>query len=186
MANWVKTHVRLKGKKEDLDKLESMMTYKYGGENYEVEQNFFNNLVPIKKFAMSDLREWLYENWGTCTEAEELWYSRDDDEHIDLAFETGWSTPLQIFKAITRRFPSIVFGGYYADEVLGENCGVLMGNNDYAGKIILGFGTKNHIRFASHVWDMIADEEYVGTSFEKLLGRHAPREFIEVGLGDEK
>ena len=183
MANWVKSYVRLKGKKDELDRLESMMTFKYGGENYEVGQNFFNSLVPIKDFAMNDFREWLYENWGTCTEAEELWYDRENEELLFLAFETAWATPLQIFKAITRQFPSIVFGGYYADEVLGENCGILMGNNDYAGKIILGLGTKPHIRFASHVWDMIVDAEYLGKSFEKLLGRPVPKEFIEVGLG---
>lgn len=186
MANWVKTHVRMKGKKEELDKLESMMVHKYGGENYEVEQNFFNSLVPIKEFAMSDLREWLEENWGTCTEAEELWYDRHSPELLEIAFETAWNTPLQILKAITKQFPSVVIGGYYADEDLGWNCGVVLSNKDFAEKIIIGCGTKPHQRFASMVWDLNSLEEYGGKLFEKMLGRTFPKELVEVGLGDEK
>ncbi|ADY13665.1 hypothetical protein [Sphaerochaeta globosa] len=182
MANWVKTYVKLKGKKEELDKIESMMTLKYGGENYEENQNFFNSLVPMP--CMLPELEWLYKHWGTCTEAEELWYDRDDDELIDLAFETGWATPLKIFEAITRHFPSVVFAGYYADENAGFNCGIIFGRKGRVDKLDIGEGRKPHIRFASHVLDMNADGEYFGKSFEALLGRPIPKEFIEVGLGD--
>lgn len=183
MANWVKTHVRLKGKKEELDKLESMMTYKHGGENEDKEQKFFNSLVPMPRKPPEP--EWLYDHWGTCTEAEELWYNRDSPELLEIAFETAWATPLQILKAITKQFPSVVIGGYYADENLGWNCGVVLSNKDFAEKITIGCGTKPHQRFASMVWDLNSLGEYGGKLFEKMLGRTFPKELIEVGLGDD-
>lgn len=184
MANWIKTFVRLQGKKEELDTLKSMMTYKYGGENYEVNQNFFNSLVPMPS-KLPEL-DWLYENWGTCTEADELWFNRSNEILLELSFESSWSTPALIFKAITKQFPSIVLGGYFADEAMGFNCGLIMGRGDQISVADVGDGSQESIEFAEKVWGMVADEEYVGEKLETFYKRPTPTDFVEVGLVEDE
>lgn len=186
MANWVKTFVRLKGSNEELDKLESMMTYQYAGENWLDRQHFFSKLIPMpESISEDDADDWRDDHWGTKWEARELWYSRSD-EMLEFACETAWGTPEGIFKAITKQLPSITLGGYYADENLGENCGLVMGKLGRVTLVRTGNRSDEAVQFAEKVWGMVADEEYVGKTLEDLIKSKTPKEFIEVGLVDEE
>ncbi|ADY14171.1 hypothetical protein [Sphaerochaeta globosa] len=159
MPNWIKTFIKLKGKKDELDMLESMMTYRYAGENDDKEQNFFNSLVPMP--CKLPALEWLYEHWGTCTEAEELWFCRNEAELLELAFETAWTTPKEIFAAITKQFPSITLGGYYADENLGDNCGLIVGSLNRVETIKMGDESDAAVQFSEKVWDVNVKEFFL-------------------------
>jgi hypothetical protein len=112
MGNRVKNFIKLRGDKNELDKLQSMMTYTYGGKNKNVEQGFFWRLLLVK------------ELW----EPEDVWYFRSNREMLEVSFES-WETPKQVFEASVYRFPSLTFGGYLCDECLGRNCGLIMGKS---------------------------------------------------------
>ncbi len=65
MPNRVKNLVYIRGSQEELDKLQSMMVVKYGGENQNVEQSFFNRLLRSPKSSCEiDLEDWRAKNWN--------------------------------------------------------------------------------------------------------------------------
>jgi hypothetical protein len=170
MGNRVKNFIKLRGDKNELDKLQSMMTYTYGGKNKNVEQGFFWRLLLVK------------ELW----EPEDVWYFRSNREMLEVSFESFWETPKQVFEAIRNRFTSLTFGGYFADECLGNNCGLIMGNKNHVEIIDIGDGSGKAVDFAEKVWGMLADEVYVGKTLEDVIKRPTPTDFVEVGLVDEK
>lgn len=183
MANWVKTFIRLKGEKEDLDKLESMMTYQYAGENWLDRQRFFSKLIPMpESISEDDADYWKDDHWGTKWEPRELWYSRSDNQMLEFACETAWGTPKGIFEAITKQLPSIILGGYYADENLGYNCGLIVGNKHHVETLRMGDESDAAVKFSEKVWGMVADEVYIGKRLEKILKKPTPDAFIKVGL----
>lgn len=187
MPNWIKSFIKLKGEKDELDKLQTMMIFQYGGVNHSAVQTLFNRLVPMPKtLAEAEVFKWRYEHWGTNCEAQELWYFRSSCTMLELSFETAWATPLEIFKAIQKEFPSITLGGYYADENYGHNCGLIVGNRHCAEILRLGDESDAAVEFSEKVWDMIADEVYVGKKLEAFLKGPVPTVFVEVGLVDEK
>jgi hypothetical protein len=58
--------------------------------------------------------------WGTKWNACEQSISVDDGI---ASFETAWSCPLPILKALSKRFPSDEISVEFADEDIGANCG---------------------------------------------------------------
>lgn len=73
----------------------------------------------VMVYGSEDWYEWRLKNWGTkwnCYEVFEI------DENI-VEFQTPWSTPKEIIKYISGKFPSSTFMVEYADEDLGVNCG---------------------------------------------------------------
>ena len=187
MPNWVKTYIRVKGKKEELDKLESLMVYQYAGENWVDRQRFFSKLMPMpKSISEDDADDWRDDHWGTKWEPKELWFSRHDAELLELGMETAWGTPKGIFKAITKQFPSTVLGGYYADECFGYNCGLISGRKGCIERADISDETKIKMQFSEKVWNMTADEFYVGKRLEKITKKKTPFCFAEVGLGEEE
>lgn len=64
--------------------------------------------------------EWACENWGS------KWNAREpvvDTEMRVITFETAWSAPEGIVKALAERFPNISWTWVYADENQGYNVG---------------------------------------------------------------
>lgn len=178
--------IRIKGKKEELDKLQSMMIYQYAGQDADAEQRLFRSLVPIPDdIAEERLYRWVCDHWGTNREPLELWFDRIGKKMLELSFETAWATPKGIFKAITAQFPSVTLGGYYADENYGFNCGIIMGNANRIETVDLGDDSDAAIQFSEKVWDMIADETYIGKTLEDIIRSPLPTDFIEVGLSGD-
>lgn len=65
--------------------------------------------------------EWSINNWGTKWNCYNI--SIDDDGGI--CFDTAWATPIPIFEALSKRFKSLKFEVHYADEDMGNNCGII-------------------------------------------------------------
>ncbi len=184
MANRVKNFIRLSGDKNELDRLQSMITYTYAGENKGATQTLFAGLVPLPRDSDEKVCiECKREHWGTISEADEVWYCRINQTMLELSFESSWATPKKVFEAITKQFPSVMFGGYYADEVYGYNCGLIMGNESCVVSIDMGDGSDSAVVFSEKVWDMVADEIYTGKTLEKVIKRPIPEDFIKMGLG---
>lgn len=76
----------------------------------------------IAKYGYPTWYEWSIDKWGTKWDA----YEADCDCYekiITITFDTAWSTPVPIFKELSKQYPSFVICVEYADEDLGSNCG---------------------------------------------------------------
>ena len=62
---------------------------------------------------------WNTENWGTKWNA----YDVDRRSETDLKFETAWSHPVPVVKALSEKFPNVDIRVRYADEDIGSNLG---------------------------------------------------------------
>lgn len=84
-------------------------------EGYETYiKGYFN----LKRYGFKDWYEWSIENWST------KWNASDgsfDEETGFVEFETAWSMPENVFRALSHYTPLRVV---YADEDLGCNCGM--------------------------------------------------------------
>lgn len=75
----------------------------------------------IKKYGFPTWYEWSIENWGTKWDVD-----ADFECHggtIELHFDTAWSTPIKVFIALSKQYPTINIYAAFADEDLGWNCG---------------------------------------------------------------
>ena len=72
-----------------------------------------------KKYGHADWYNWCIDNWGT------KWNSCDSrcDEYDSITFETAWSSPYNVIKKLSEKFPTITINVKYADEDIGNNCG---------------------------------------------------------------
>ena len=67
-----------------------------------------------------------------------------------VQFDTAWETPKPIFKKLSRLFPDISFEVSYADEDIGNNCGMMEWNEN-------GFREtyyNDSVSFACEVWGL--------------------------------
>ena len=98
--------------------------------------------------------DWRVANWG-CK-----WDCKGAQDHgagsMQFEFQTPWSTPLEIIKYLSRKFPISIFQVEYADEDLGNNCGTYHVKD---GKIIEEIVPDDPARFACDVWGYDYEEE---------------------------
>lgn len=82
--------------------------------------------------------QWQIENWGTKWNAYDLsrkrYYDYPADTNYDIrtstiVFDTAWNTPRPVFDALFAKFPDLTFEIHYADEAIGENCGIIRGKS---------------------------------------------------------
>ena len=81
-----------------------------------------DNLV---KYGFTDWYEWSIHNWGTKWDACEP-EAQFSTEHIDIVFDTAWSTPEPVFTKLAEMFPKAEIEVDYADEDFGSNCGTII------------------------------------------------------------
>ena len=65
-----------------------------------------------------DWYDWSTQHWGTKWNAchidiEEF---REEDRRVDIHFDTAWSAPFPVFRAIAAKFPQLVFEFSWTDE----------------------------------------------------------------------
>lgn len=94
------------------------------------------------------LYNWRLENWGTKWEGYEY-----EDIEGGLMFETAWSHPLPILRALSQRYPAILFHVAYADEDIGYNLNkYTIQDGQVHVPVSIITGTENARRFACSVW----------------------------------
>lgn len=105
------------GKKEIENKVKQCVDK--GESVSEKMQQYADN---ITKYGFPTWYGWCIENWGTKWDA----CKADIDHyngHIILNFDTAWSTPMKVFIALSKQYPTINIYASFADEDLGWNCG---------------------------------------------------------------
>lgn len=76
-------------------------------------------LKNLEEYGAPDWYDWRINNWGTKWNAYETKLLNDNS----IGFQTAWSTPLDIIKALSLQYPSLQFEVKYADEDYGYNVG---------------------------------------------------------------
>ena len=110
----------------------------------------FNKIIPEPQYKDDDeWYKWRIEHWGTKWNAYE---QKKSDKSNELYFWTAWRTPLKVFQAIAKKFPSIAIEVNYADEDTGNNCGTLIFEK---GELVAELKTEYSDysrKFAKKVW----------------------------------
>ena len=130
-------------------------------------QKWFRNL---NNYGHADGYSWRCEKWGTKWNACEpdsldvlipLALEKEEKDPYSImtyTFETAWSMPDGIYKAISAKFPDITVEVKYADEDMGHNCGhVAYRAGEMIKFTIYDGNSKESYEFALSVWD----EEYL-------------------------
>jgi len=101
----------------------------------DLGNTYIKNII---EYGCDNWYDWCVENWGTKWNASDTYYI--DENNIE--FETAWSMPYEILKAISEIWDTKVICAY-ADEDIGNNCGTtifekgkevsdILGDRDFA------------------------------------------------------
>jgi hypothetical protein len=96
MPNWVRNKLFIHGPTEKV----KQCTLDIATDNEHIS---FEKIFPRPKDIGDDWYDWSIQNWGTKWDVSET----HEDENGYICFDTAWSTPIE-----------------YADEDLGNNCGM--------------------------------------------------------------
>ena len=125
----------------------------------------------VKDYMIYKLKNpWKCEKWGTKSNACETSSldslvpfpldkkEKNPDCIMTYQFETAWSMPDGIYKALSAMFPDVSIEVKYADEDLGRNCGhVTYKAGEKIESVLYDGNSKESYEFATSVWD----EEYL-------------------------
>lgn len=100
-------------------------------------------LENIKNYGHQDWYSWSIQNWGTKWNA----YNQSRDGN-SIRFDTAWSTPEPIFRKLAELFPNSEFEVKFADEDIGNNCGIVTYKNGKEEEYISKHG---NIKFSCEI-----------------------------------
>ena len=114
MPNWCSNELIVKGNKESIDTLLSLI------ESDELSFDF-EKVIPLPEGIKQDSEDGFYfrlNNWGTKWRLEEDSTSIDrwSDENVSIRFDTAWSPCLPIVTRLAEMFPILRFEYTYQEE----------------------------------------------------------------------
>ena len=99
--------------------------------------------------------DWNIDNWGTKWNAYGQPKGGFSTKATSFKFQTAWSHPEKMIKAISEKLPDVAFALEYADEDIGSNCGTYAIKN----------GQRSNEHIAPKLNDQTADQK---KQFSKL------------------
>lgn len=163
MPNWVKNKMFIQGSPAQIDDLLDKC-------NTDESVFDFNGIVPMPgdvyrgglgkdemELYPGDLNwyDWSVNHWGTkwnACEASITSFVDGELAYAIISFDTAWSAPIPIFEAVKEQYPDFYISVRYADEDIGNNCGV------WEDGILVG--PPNPIEFACDLWGLDPEEIY--------------------------
>lgn len=106
-------------KNEGMETIEQVKTYLRSQMTEKDMEEGRMALHNIETYGCKDWYDWSCLNWGTKWNA----YDQDELDFGVIRFDTAWSTPYPVIKALAETFPNLDFEVKFADEDLGSNCG---------------------------------------------------------------
>lgn len=82
----------------------------------------------VANYGTDSWYDWACTNWGTKWNSYDVFWSNTNDW---VEIQTAWSTPHPVITALSKMFPMVSFVCLYADEDLGNNCGVYVCQDGY-------------------------------------------------------
>jgi hypothetical protein len=113
MPNWIRNKLFIHGPTEKV----KQCTLDIATDNEHIS---FEKIFPRPKDIGDDWYDWSIQNWGTKWDVSET----HEDENGYICFDTAWSTPIELINYLSEKYPDLVFEVQYADEDLGNNCGM--------------------------------------------------------------
>ena len=80
-----------------------------------------------------------------------------------IRFQSAWSMPEEIYRAMSKRFPDVVFYIQYADEDIGSNCGEIRLKNGIVIESNIA-PWNSHLTEAVKQWEYFANQVWGGES----------------------
>ena len=91
--------------------------------NKEEEDIYKKN---VYKYGHGDWYSWSIDKWGTKWNASSTYINDIQDNYFDFSFNTAWSPPIPLLKALSEKYPLLRFDTEFEEEGVG-----------FAGRIIL-------------------------------------------------
>jgi hypothetical protein len=132
----------------------------YFKENLEILLNPQHDLSTVIqnyiKYGYTSWYPWSIAHWGTKWNA---YQCSEGDEPDTIIFQTAWSMPDAFFYALSAKFPDAEFIVEYADEDVGNNCGIATFKNGILQKLWEPSEEEfEHVKFACQVIGYDPDE----------------------------
>lgn len=105
--------------------------------------------INTQEYGYPTWYEWCRANWGTKWNASETYWNSDNI----VTFETAWACPIPIFEKISEKYPGVPFEVAFADEDIGNNCGLLLYTQGEGVDISPFSGEEEATEFAQSIWD---------------------------------
>ena len=119
-------------------------------DEWELGRTAFQNQI---KYGAADWYDWRIGNWGTKWNAYGYEKGVDYSENEYLCFETAWSAPHPILDKLAEMYPDIEFMHEWADEDIGQNCGMFEYEEGTRSMEYYPNTGKERIEFAAKVMD---------------------------------
>ena len=107
--------------------------------------------VEMKQYGKNNWYDWSIRNWGTKWNA----YDFGDGGEQSIVFSTAWGTPDKAMVALSEKYPKATFRVFYADEMLGENCGEYTLTGGRIEKDLVPDTEAARIQLGLMVWDLV-------------------------------
>ena len=167
MPNWVRNRMRISGDpaviNELLNKCKTKDTcFSFNGIIPMPENVYRGDLgvEEMKKYP-NDLNwyDWSVNHWGTkwdATDPDIYWICPDE---VSIIFDTAWSAPYPVYSKLDEEYGEELFISIeYADEDLGNNCGIIENGFD--------LDVNDPLHFAADIWS-ISDEELKNFDYDE-------------------
>ena len=141
----------------------------------------------LYKYDAPTWYEWCNKNWGTKWNACNC--ANVNENTKTISFQTAWSTPFPVMIKLSENFPLISIRTEYADEDIGQNCGMYTFKG---GELVSEWNpteneaNKEALEFAATVWDTELDS--YSLHINKTMTEYIPtwkEEFELVELFDK-
>ncbi|MBR0419802.1 MAG: hypothetical protein IJI66_11600 [Erysipelotrichaceae bacterium] len=145
MDRYIRNKLIFKGTAEEMKPF--VQELKYGDEPLN-----FNKFIPVTDETEKE------EKWGIARDFEEFdWVLWRNDTILEYTFDTINAIPLPVYRKLAELYPEKQMEVKYADEDLGENCGIyesVAGSNELIAK-----EPDDPFEFSCEVWDKDPEEE---------------------------
>ena len=127
------------------EEIERYTRYSSFGKLADTGKQAINNYI---NYGATTWYDWCINNWGTKWNSYDPWKG----EEKGLIFSTAWSAPHPVIEAMAKKYPDVFITHEWADEDIGQNCGMREYENgecvyDYAPS-----SRKDSIEYATKVW----------------------------------
>ena len=120
------------------------------------------------KYGYSDWYSWRQANWGTKANyggdfLDDIFIlDAEDNTNFQYNFDTAWTSPVPVLKALSKKFPDIKLEVNYADENMGFDCGTYeLKKGIMVKKTVYKDSTWEAISHSLMVWNQEYLEDYV-------------------------
>jgi hypothetical protein len=119
MPNWTSNIIRVKG--SSIEQVAEFLVFVRGGKRLFD----FDRIIPMPELlrhshTQDGVWEWATQHWGTKWNTYDVSVSIAErgikNTRVEIRFDTAWSAPLPIFRAIAAKFPQLVFEFRWTDE----------------------------------------------------------------------